>query len=125
MLTVKLVDKFLPRNKASKYLYEVILPEEVHRNQNWLQKICAPEYPDAIESFYEMNTPLLLRAVLHLGSTCRVSSAAGKSGTYKLSDLRRVDHPVEGEYLHKAMSYKRIFLYEQLNENSGLERYLS
>ena len=120
MLTVKRVDKFLPRNKASTYLYEVTVPEEVHRSKNWLQQICTPEHPDAIESFYEMKTPLLLRSVLHLGSICCVSSAAGKSGKYQLSDLKRVDHPMEGEYLNKTVSYKRMFLYEQLNTKSKI-----
>ena len=42
MLTVKRVEKFLPRNKSAKYLHEVILPEEVYRGKNWLEQICTP-----------------------------------------------------------------------------------
>jgi len=118
-LTIKRVEKFLPRNKTSKYLYEVTLSEEMHRSQNWLQKICLPKSTDVIESFYEMKTSLLLRSILHLGCVCHVSSSStGHSGTYHLSDLKRVDHPSEGKYLHKNISYKKVFLYERINAKS-------
>ncbi|EED94471.1 DNA polymerase [Thalassiosira pseudonana CCMP1335] len=109
-LLVKRVEKHLPHNKSSGILYEVSMPEVV-KTENLNQ---------ILESVYEMGTPLLLRALMHLGSVCRPSSGrdakAGK--VYDLSELS----PVTREYLHSHLSYRRIFLYENLNQKkkSGL-----
>ncbi|KAL3782437.1 hypothetical protein HJC23_006010 [Cyclotella cryptica] len=129
-ILVKRVDKHLPHNKSSGILYEVSMPEFIYRSSDWIEQLKPKDSkidmkPDNLfQSVYEMGTPLLLRALMHLGSICRPSSVRdAKAGTvYDLSELTPVSRPAEGEYLHSKFSYRRIFLYENLNhkKKSGL-----
>lgn len=127
-LVVKRVEKHLPHNRTSSALYEVSMPEFMYRSSNWIEQL-KPKDPilqvnsenlnRMIESVYEMGTPLLLRAIMHLGSICRPSKdrADVKNGmVYDLSELSTVTRPNEGEYLHAQVSYRRIFLYESVNQ---------
>jgi len=82
--TVKRVEKHLPHNIASKHMYEVTLPEHMFRKDDWLQNIFTPIDVAAIESFYELGTPLVFRSLLDLGCVARVNplSGAGKSSKF-------------------------------------------
>ena len=126
-LSVKHVEKHLPHNKSSDLLYEVSMPEFMHRSSNWIEqlqpkdssiKVTAENASRMFKSVYEMGTPLPLRAMMHLGSVCRPSvDREGKNGNaYDLSELSAVSSPNEGEYLHQNLTYRRIFLYENLNQ---------
>lgn len=126
-LSVKHVEKHLPHNKASDLLYEVSMPEFVYRSSNWIEQLQPKDLSIEVttenvsrmfKSVYEMGTPLSLRAMMHLGSVCRPSvGIEGKSGkVYDLSELSSVSHPNEGEYLHRNLTYRRIFFYENLNQ---------
>ena len=71
------------------------------------------------KAVYEMGTPLLLRALMQLGSVCRPSKSRGEVKTatiYDIADLAAVARPSEGEYLHTQLTYRRIFIYENLNQ---------
>ena len=122
MLTVRLVEKFLPHNKTSNYLYEVTIPEHTFQRKDWIQKVVrSPENANTVESFYEMNSPLSLKSVMHLGCICRANlSLKEKNTNYQLSDLKRVEKPTEGEYLHEKLSYKRIVFHERLQNSSKI-----
>ena len=126
-LYVKHVEKYLPHNKASDLLYEVSMPEFLYRSSNWIEQLepkdtsieVTPENVNRMfKSVYEMGTPLSLRAMMHLGSVCRPSiDVEGKTGkVYNLTELSSVSHPSEGEYLHRNLTFRRIFFYENLNQ---------
>jgi DNA polymerase epsilon subunit 1 len=133
-MMVKRVEKHLPHNKGCCALYEVSMPEFLYRSSNWIEQL-RPNDPALeltpanmsrmLKSVYEMGTPLLLRAMMHLGSVCRPSKDRGevKNGlVYEISELTTVARPNEGEYLHAQLTYRRIFIYENLNQKkkSGL-----
>ena len=92
-LKVKLVEKFLPHNKTSNFLYEVTMPEHTFRRKDWLHEVLSTsKQRHSVESFYEMNTPLSLKSIMHLGCICQTTSSfQGKGSKYQLSDLKRVD----------------------------------
>ena len=127
-LVVKRVEKHLPHNKTSSALYEVSMPEFIYRSSNWIEQlkpkdtmlhVNSENLNRMFESVYEMGTPLLLRAIMHLGSVCRPSKDRGdvKNGmVYDLSELSTVTRPTAGEYLHSKVTFKRIFLYESVNQ---------
>lgn len=129
-LLVKRAEKHLPHNKSSSgaQLYEVGMSEFVYRSSNWIEmlkpqnsgiEVNAENLNRMFESVYEMGTPLLLRGVMHLGSVCRPGKDRGevKAGkVYDLAELSTVARPSEGEYLHSQLSYRRIFIYENLNQ---------
>ncbi len=126
-LSVKHVEKHLPHNKSSDLLYEVSMPEFMYRSTNWIEQLKPKDSSIEVtcenvnrmfKSVYEMGTPLSLRAMMHLGSVCRPSiDVEGKTGkVYNLSELSSVSHPNEGEYLHRDLTYRRIFFYENLNQ---------
>lgn len=127
-LLVKRVEKHLPHNKSCGALYEVSMPEFLYRTGNWIEQlqpkdttleVSSENLNRMFESVYEMGTPLLLRAMMHLGSVCRPSKDRGdvKAGkVYDLSELAPVARPNDGEYLHSQLTYRRIFIYESLNQ---------
>eukprot|EP00571_Detonula_confervacea_P015151 CAMPEP_0172308022 /NCGR_PEP_ID=MMETSP1058-20130122/8746_1 /TAXON_ID=83371 /ORGANISM="Detonula confervacea, Strain CCMP 353" /LENGTH=2557 /DNA_ID=CAMNT_0013020353 /DNA_START=95 /DNA_END=7768 /DNA_ORIENTATION=- len=129
-LLVKRAEKHLPHNKSSggAQLYEVSMPEFVYRSSNWIEmlkpkdstlEVNSENLNRMFESVYEMGTPLLLRGLMHLGSVCRPGKDRGEVKTgkvYDLAELSTVARPNEGEYLHSQLSYRRIFIYENLNQ---------
>jgi DNA polymerase epsilon subunit 1 len=112
------VDRHLPRGRCTSYLYEVCMPEYVYRDQSWISSIEPVQHLDKaefmLESVFESGVPLLNRALTELGSFCRVKtesqSSKGRKG-YLLTDLIRVERPATKEYLHRDISFSRIFLY--------------
>ena len=109
-------------------LYEVSMPERLFRTGDWIGQLkpsdssVEPSSLDGLgrllDSVYETGTPLLLKATMHLGSVCRPGSDRdGKSSReYELMELSPVVRPKEGgEYLHPKLSFRRIFLYENVN----------
>ncbi len=116
-LTVKRVEKFLPHNHVMKYLYEVTMPDHLYDGEEWLEVFGDHGKENIIESFYEVNTTSLLRALVAIGSICRVN-AIPKGGRYGLSDFKRIDQPKQGEYLNDQISYRKIFLYEAISPGS-------
>jgi DNA polymerase epsilon subunit 1 len=123
ILEFKKVDKHLPHSKRAAFLYEVTMPEYVFRNKNWtagLKPVRPVQEGEAIlEGIYETGTPLMVRALTHLGCVSKLTpSASGKAKGKKshlLSELKRVDRPTEGLYLNSSLSYKRCFLYVRLH----------
>ena len=127
-ILVKRVEKHLPHNKSCCALYEVSMPEFLYRSSNWIEQLkpkdstlelTSANLNRMLKSVYEMGTPLLLRALMHLGSVCRPSKGRGEVKTgmvYDVSDLATVARPNEGEYLHTQLTYRRIFIYENLNQ---------
>ena len=127
-LLVKRAEKHLPHNKSSGgALYEVSMPEFMYRSTNWIEQLKPKDSSLEVnsenlnrmfESIYEMGTPLLLRSMMHLGSICRPSKGQdAKTGkVYDISELSPVSRPQDGDYLNAQMTYRRIFLYESLNQ---------
>jgi DNA polymerase epsilon subunit 1 len=121
----KKVDKNLPHGRSTTFVYEVTMPEYVYRNKQWIQGLQPVdeklEQGDCLESVYETGTPLLSRALNELGCVSRVNKEFAKGQlktSYSLTELSRVDRPLQGEYLHNTLSYKRLFLYTRLNPKS-------
>lgn len=122
LLGFQKVDKHLPYSKSAPFVYEVTMPEQVYKSNKWI-KYLQPTQPtevfqDVFESLYESGTPLLSRIITELGSIARLNPTAirsKKTRSYSLSDLIRIDRPSEGEYLHRDMQYKRVFLYVRIN----------
>ncbi len=118
-LLVRRVEKYLPHNKSSAYLYEVTMPEYAYREQTWMKHFRSKYNEDVIDSFYEMGTSQIFRSLVGVGCVCRLrQSALGKSGKYSVSDLKSVESPKEGQYLNRSLSYRKIFLYERFHTRS-------
>ena len=123
---VKKVEKRLPHNKRKSYLYEVSLPEDQFRRENWWISTLGlndDNCEKAVERVYQQGTPLLFRTLIDLGCVCKVSNAIEAKGqAYFLNQLSRVEKPSQGEYLHSRLSYRRLFLYESLQgaNNTGI-----
>ena len=122
IVQVKRVEKHLPHNKAGHYMYEVTMSEGNYRTKDWANMLLpdknAPE--DTIKSIYGMGTPLMLRALIDVGCITRVNRAGleMKRNSYSLQHLSAVPRPSGGEYLHRKLSYRRVFLYESLHPRS-------
>lgn len=124
-IAVKRVEKHLPHNKTGNLVYEVTLPEGHYRSKDWAKQIVPANFnpEDVIQSVYGMGTSLMLRALMDLGCVSRVNrsstEASGKGNnkgrSYALSHLSSVSKPSGGEYLHRNLSYRRVFLYESLH----------
>ncbi|KAL3923554.1 MAG: hypothetical protein SGILL_001593, partial [Bacillariaceae sp.] len=124
-LEFRKVDKHLPHNKQSKFLYELALPESVYRNTSWTSKIVPKlgslsDSRTLLEAVYESEMPLMMRALSEIGSISKVAGEAVHKNqkTFNLMDLKRVDKPSEGIYLNSDLSYKRCFLYVRVNTSS-------
>jgi len=117
--TIKKVEKDLPHSKMRQHLYEISMSEDVFQRHCWQDQLLSTlqtDPHDLIEGVYETRTPLLFRALLHLGSVSKVSSPKEDiKKHYNLTDLMTVKKPKEGRYLHSNLSYRRIFLYEALH----------
>jgi DNA polymerase epsilon subunit 1 len=118
---VKKVEKHLPHNKEAAFMYEVTLPEYLFKTKKWTRHLVSAnlDSESTLESVYESDTPPMLRALMELGCVVRTgfSENIGRK-PYSLNDLRRVDTPAEGEYLHRSLTYKRMFLYVSVNARS-------
>ena len=123
IISVKRVEKHLPHNKSGNLVYEVTLPEGRFRSKDWTKDIVpADSNPEeVIQSVYGMGTSLMLRALMDLGCVSRVNrigmeaNKKSKGKSYALSHLSSVSRPSGGEYLHRNLSYRRVFLYESLH----------
>ena len=118
-LTIRRVEKHLPRNKIATNLYEVTMPEYSFRSNKWLDHFRSKNRESLIQSFYELGTTQTLRSLIRVGCVCRVNNnAKGKSGKYALSDLKLVEQPTNGKYLSPSLSFRKIFMYERLHTRS-------
>lgn len=125
VLVFRKVDRHLPHGKVARFLYEMTIPEFVYRNTNWtscftsLQNKSDRKSP-LLEAIYETGTPLMTRALTELGSVAKLARDGTKKNqkSYSLMDLKRVERPTEGQYLHPRLSYKRCFLYVRTNARS-------
>lgn len=115
------VDKHLPYGKSATFLYELIMLEHVYKGKNWIEFLQpvkqSTKLEDVLETMYESETPLLTRLLSELGCIVKVNQSSSRSKTKKffLTDLSRVDRPSGGEYLHRQLSFKRVFLYIRIN----------
>jgi DNA polymerase epsilon subunit 1 len=120
-IEIRKVDKHLPHSKTANYLYEVTMPEYVYRNEDWVASLKRASGNESdkieLEQIYETGTPLLMRALTDLGCISKLNSSAAsrKQKSHRLTDLKRVDRPTEGSYLHSSLSYRRAFLYVRIN----------
>lgn len=113
------VEKHLPYNKRTSFLYEVTMSESFYKSNDWIKSIF-PKNPgeaseNVFETIYESGTPLMTRILTEMGSIAKLHSSATNKKTYGLADIVRVDRPSAGEYLHKELSYKRLILYVRIN----------
>lgn len=122
VLDIRKVDKHLPSRKSASFIYQVTMPEHVYKSKKWLDLLQPNDSPkttdDVFETLYESGTPLLTRILTELGSVARLDPSVARAKTkkaYSLADLSRIERPTEGEYLHKEMSYRRVFLYVRIN----------
>jgi len=118
--TVKRVERYLPHNQSANYTYEVTLSESDFRHGYWFEKIFSIDEIATMESFYELSTPLIFRSLLEIGSIARIRPQAAAKASKDIFDLKRIDKPVEGQYLHRGMKYRRFFFYESLHSRSKI-----
>jgi len=118
-LEFRQVEKHLPHSKSAPFVYEVAMPEYVYKSKEWIKYLqpveSIDEAEDIFERMYESGAPLMSRVLTQLGSIARLNAPTQGRRNYLLTDLTRVDRPTEGEYLHTALSYKRLFLYVRIN----------
>lgn len=111
---IRRVEKHLPHNKVSKFLYEVTLMEYDFRSNSWLDHFKSEDGENLIISFYELGTSQILRAILHIGCVCRLNKTAiGRPGRLIISDLKQIERPTEGQYLNSKLPLRKIFFYER------------
>lgn len=124
------VDKHLPHGKMAKFLYELVMPESVFTNTDWTSSFSAVKESrhkgsNLLDGIYESGTPLLTRALSELGSVAKLAceKATENRKVFSLTDMKRLESPSGGPYLHEKVSFRRSFLYVRVNarkENSGL-----
>ncbi|KAI9016029.1 putative POL2-DNA polymerase epsilon, calytic subunit A [Hyaloraphidium curvatum] len=92
--TVTRCVRTLPRSHKCEYLYEFVMPESVYRENAKL--ISSFVSHPSIEGVYEMQVPLLYRALVSLGATVLVDSSQratylkdGMEKGFQLNHLRR------------------------------------
>eukprot|EP00752_Nemacystus_decipiens_P002463 g2319.t1 len=123
------VARTLPNGHASPFLHEVAMDEaKFQRNEKQVEDFL---HHAGIEGVYELGTPLVYRAILHLGSVARVvqgraaalkgvRSGAGQAAGFELDDLELVTaaaHP----YLHPSVAtFKHIYLYHSTSGKRGM-----
>ncbi|CAM9095659.1 unnamed protein product, partial [Laminaria digitata] len=123
------VARILPNGHASPFLHEVAMDEaKFQRSEKQVEDFL---HHAGIEGVYELGTPLVYRAVLHLGSVARVAqgrvaalkgvrSGAGQAPGFELEDLELVTaaaHP----YLHPSVAtFKHIYLYHSSSGKRGM-----
>ncbi|CAN0131745.1 unnamed protein product [Ectocarpus fasciculatus] len=123
------VARTLPNGRASPFLYEVAMDEaKFQRNEKQVEDFL---HHAGIEGVYELGTPLVYRAMLHLGSVARVvqgrakalkgvKSGSGQAPGFELEDLELVTaaaHP----YLHPSVAtFKHIYLYHSSSGKRGM-----
>ena len=118
---LKKVDKHLPHNKTAAFVYEVTMPEYLFKSQKWTENLISAHAseagPDILEAVYETSTPLMLRALTDLGCVVKTNGSVDgmKKKSFQLSELKRIDNSTEGEYLHKDLEFKRIFVYNGIS----------
>ncbi|CAM9478652.1 unnamed protein product [Pylaiella littoralis] len=123
------VARTLPNGRASPFLHEVAMDEaKFQRNEKQVEDFL---HHAGIEGVYELGTPLVYRAILHLGSVARVvqgraaalkgvKSGAGQAPGFELEDLELVTaaaHP----YLHPSVAtFKHVYLYHSSSGKRGM-----
>jgi DNA polymerase epsilon subunit 1 len=116
------VDKHLPFGRNAPFLYELTMLEHVFKSKKWIGFLHpvkqSVKREDVLETMYESETPLLTRLLSELGCIVKVNQSRSKTKKFFLSDLSRVDRPVGGEYLHRQLSFKRVFLYIRINSKT-------
>jgi DNA polymerase epsilon subunit 1 len=118
-VTVKRVDRYLPHSQTSMYVYEIKLSEHDFRAGHWLENAFTADEIASLDTIYELDTPLIFRSILEMGCVSHVvPQAKAKTGKFELSDIKRIDKPVNGHYLHRKLKYRRLFLYETLHGRS-------
>lgn len=124
-ILLKKVDKHLPHNKVAPFVYEVTMAEHIYKSNKWTSSLTAVRVseagPNILEAVYESSTPLMHRALTDLGCVVKTDvTFDGLKKSFQLSELRRVDNPTEGEYLHKGLAFKRLFVYNGINPKSRI-----
>jgi DNA polymerase epsilon subunit 1 len=118
---IRRVEKHLPHNKASEFLYEVTMTEYDFRSNLWLDHFKSKDGEILINSFYELGTSQILRAILHIGCMCRLNAtASGRPGRLTISDLKPIERPTEGQYLNSKLPLRKIFFYERFYTRSRI-----
>ncbi|KAJ3127228.1 DNA polymerase epsilon catalytic subunit [Nowakowskiella sp. JEL0407] len=97
-LTVIRRQRQLPRSRPCLYLYECSMPEKFFLDNNEIFQNLFSNY--VVEGVYETKTPLLFRAVTHLGCLLNVSKERRQIGPrlddgFHLLDLNRTSYVVE------------------------------
>ena len=106
------VRKVLPRSRRCMHLYRQMLPEE---RESELQMMMSDS---AVEGVYEAQTPQLFKAVMKLGSVCKLAknAHADSDGAFTLEQIEQTD----SSYLRpEQCRLRRVWLY---HSRSGRDR---
>jgi len=117
---VKPSQKYLPRSKQTLNLYKIeLLASQYQKHIKDIQALS--NHPD-IEGVYESRVPLLYRAILQLGSVCKVNPSSKRTSegmNFNLEDLSQVSSK-EKPYLSSKNFFKSCFLYCSSTESRSV-----
>ncbi|CAN0230198.1 unnamed protein product, partial [Discosporangium mesarthrocarpum] len=123
------VNRTLPNGHTPSFLHEVAMDEDAfQRGEKRVSKFLL--HPD-VEGVYELGTPALYRACLHLGCVARVAPGragllkdvrmgAGQVAGFELEDLELVTTAMHPYLDPSVSSFRRIYMYHSRSKRRGM-----
>ncbi|KAF1884802.1 hypothetical protein Lal_00028689, partial [Lupinus albus] len=114
----KRVNKTLPHGRHSYNMYEVTIDEVQFKEAS--KKLAALLADPDVEGIYETKVPLEFRAIIQLGSVCKVDKTAKKRSLqepWNLSELH-MKTTTECVYLEKSIPF--FYLYHSISEGRAI-----
>lgn len=115
------MERTLPHGRDSKYLYRIEVDEEkwIRRSKRLDRLVMDAD----IEGVYELQTPLLLRAILTLGCVARVGFERSRRirdrSAFELTDLDFLTTASHSYLNPSSCTYRRLFLYHSSSTSDG------
>lgn len=114
------INKALPRSQPTQHLYEFTMTEALFAENS--QQFSQMFNHENIEGVYELQVPLLNRALVRLGCTVsvrpRVAQQKVLDASFDLEDLKH-ESKSKDEYLSSDVSLNYLFLYHSSSENGN------
>ncbi|KAF9527210.1 hypothetical protein CPB83DRAFT_425605 [Crepidotus variabilis] len=117
------VTKTLPRDAPCTNLYKITVKEEVYQDiqEHFIDITSDPN----VDGVYELQVPLVLRALLRLGKTCALEDSTitlnrARQVGFDLTQLDRGAESSREQYLGGGKAGKYLFLYHGSSSNGSL-----
>ncbi|KAJ3027568.1 hypothetical protein HK097_006133, partial [Rhizophlyctis rosea] len=110
-LSMRRVNKILPRSHASLHLYELVMTEGFYRQNAGL----FAQIGNEVEGVYESQIPLLFRALMHLGNTTKIEGQRGNRGSlddrFQLEEFEAMQPDKRNSYMKDPRKIQWLYLY--------------